>query len=186
MLDQPIENVLHRLSVWSMSCCLDPFLLRRASSSEGVVHQWPYHLPVNMNLCVYMNASTHSRGSAIFFWSCFGFCTFVCFERYLCIMYFLVSKVTHSWFIGISINRMCYCWHNVGPAFDFTRYLHSLSTLTDTPVHPTSGSSACLQDPTPPTIPIFSNLYSSIAFGSISCMLTWLDPWYGATGAHAL
>lgn len=66
MLDQPIENALHLSSVWSVSCCLDPFLLKRACSTEGVVHQWPYHVPVNMHLCVYRNANIHSRGSDYF------------------------------------------------------------------------------------------------------------------------
>lgn len=80
MLDQPMENAQHHSSVWSVSCCFDPFLLKRASSSEGVVHQWPYHVPVNTHLCMYRNANTHSEDRG-FFLSFF----FFCFKKYLCI-----------------------------------------------------------------------------------------------------
>lgn len=72
MLDQPIENALHCSSVCFMSCRFDPFLLKRASLSQGDLHQWPYHVPVSMHLCVYGNANAHPGRF------------FVCFEGYLC------------------------------------------------------------------------------------------------------
>lgn len=139
-----------------VSCCLDLFY-------------WSMHPHLSdlfiicQSICIY--ACTYRKENT---------CTLL-WEVFMRTMYFLPSKVVHSWFIAIAINCYCYCYHIVGPSFNLSSYIYSLTTLINT-VYLYILWAAVLPIPSP-------NIYRShfgepVPSDSSSC-LAELEPWWG-------
>lgn len=87
MLDQPIENALHRSSVCPVA--LTPFYWSvhphfRELFTSGLI--------MCQSICVYVciGMQIHIQTVQTFFWH------FLCFERYLCTMCIVSRQVAHS------------------------------------------------------------------------------------------